>query len=96
MLSQNCPATPDPQPPLPYHHQPCTYAPTRLPTAYLQALPIEDDVRIPFFIKGPGVPANIVDPTQINLIDLAPTVLGLAGAHVRIAHRHTFHHVGCL
>ncbi|PNW88050.1 hypothetical protein CHLRE_01g012126v5 [Chlamydomonas reinhardtii] len=42
-------------------------------------LPIEEDVRVPFFIRGPGIPAGQVLPYQANLVDLAPTILALAG-----------------
>ncbi|PNW88048.1 hypothetical protein CHLRE_01g012100v5 [Chlamydomonas reinhardtii] len=42
-------------------------------------LPIEEDVRVPFFIRGPGIPAGQVLPHQSTNVDLAPTLLALAG-----------------
>ncbi|GFR41740.1 hypothetical protein Agub_g2493 [Astrephomene gubernaculifera] len=47
-----------------------------------KSLGIEEDVRLPFFIRGPGVPAGQVLPVQGNLIDIAPTILTLAGLPV--------------
>ncbi|KAG2498873.1 hypothetical protein HYH03_003065 [Edaphochlamys debaryana] len=41
--------------------------------------PIEDDVRVPFFIRGPGITPGSVLPYQANMVDLAPTFLALAG-----------------
>jgi arylsulfatase A-like enzyme len=40
----------------------------------------EGGVRIPFIVRGPGVPANSVCQTPISLIDLYPTFVDLAGA----------------
>lgn len=54
----------------------CCAAPSSVP---LQALPLEEDVRVPLFIRGPGVQAGMLDATQTNLIDIAPTLLTLAG-----------------
>lgn len=37
-------------------------------------------LRVPLVLAGPGVPAGLVDPTSVvELIDLAPTLLDLAG-----------------
>ncbi|KAG2447066.1 hypothetical protein HYH02_007817 [Chlamydomonas schloesseri] len=42
-------------------------------------LPIEEDIRVPFFIRGPDIPAGQVLPYQANMVDIAATVLALAG-----------------
>ncbi|KAG2484799.1 hypothetical protein HYH03_016452 [Edaphochlamys debaryana] len=42
-------------------------------------LPIEEDVRVPFLIRGPNIPAGAVLPYQGNMVDVAPTLLALAG-----------------
>ncbi|KAG2444332.1 hypothetical protein HXX76_001088 [Chlamydomonas incerta] len=42
-------------------------------------LPIEEDIRVPFFIRGPGIPAGQVLPHQSTNVDVAPTLLALAG-----------------
>ncbi|KAG2444328.1 hypothetical protein HXX76_001084 [Chlamydomonas incerta] len=42
-------------------------------------LPIEEDIRLPLFIRGPGIPAGQVVPYQMNMVDVAPTLLALAG-----------------
>ncbi|KAG2447062.1 hypothetical protein HYH02_007813 [Chlamydomonas schloesseri] len=42
-------------------------------------LPIEEDIRLPLIIRGPGIPAGQVLPYQINMVDIAPTLLVLAG-----------------
>lgn len=39
----------------------------------------EEDIRVPFFIRGPGVPEGRVDNTVTTHIDLAPTFFELAG-----------------
>lgn len=44
-----------------------------------KATAVEEDSRVPFYIRGPGIPAGQVIPTQTNLIDMAPTLLSLAG-----------------
>ncbi|KAG2492462.1 hypothetical protein HYH03_009403 [Edaphochlamys debaryana] len=41
--------------------------------------PIEEDVRVPLYVRGPGIPAGAVLPYQGNMVDLAPTILALAG-----------------
>ncbi|GIL62033.1 hypothetical protein Vafri_16345 [Volvox africanus] len=44
-----------------------------------KATPLEEDSRVPLFIFGPGVAAGMVSTYQANIVDLAPTVLALAG-----------------
>ena len=39
----------------------------------------EGGIRIPFLIRGPNVPAGSTCDTPINLIDLYPTFMGIAG-----------------
>lgn len=42
--------------------------------------PYETDIRVPFLVRGPGIPAKIVCSAPIVLIDLFPTILEWAGA----------------
>ncbi|GLI61011.1 hypothetical protein VaNZ11_003273 [Volvox africanus] len=46
--------------------------------------PLEEDSRVPLFLFGPGVAAGMVSTYQANLVDLAPTVLALAGLPPRL------------
>jgi len=39
----------------------------------------EGGIRIPFIVRGPGVPADSVCDTPVSLIDLFPTFMALAG-----------------
>jgi arylsulfatase A-like enzyme len=39
----------------------------------------EGGLRVPFIVRGPGVPAGSVCDTPINLIDLYPTFMEMAG-----------------
>ena len=41
--------------------------------------PYEEDVRVPFVVRGPGVPAGTVSEDLAGNVDLLPTILGLAG-----------------
>ncbi|ORY11737.1 arylsulfatase-like protein [Clohesyomyces aquaticus] len=43
----------------------------------------EEDINIPLIIRGPGVPENIATEIVTTHIDLAPTILKLAGAPLR-------------
>ena len=45
-------------------------------------LPYEADIRVPMIIKGPGVPANIAIESPVVSIDLAPTILDMAGISI--------------
>lgn len=39
----------------------------------------EEDIRVPLFIRGPGVPEGYVQDSVTTHIDLAPTIFNLAG-----------------
>ncbi|KXG52882.1 Alkaline phosphatase-like, alpha/beta/alpha [Penicillium griseofulvum] len=43
----------------------------------------EEDIRVPFMIRGPGIPENHVDETVNTHIDIAPTLFQLAGLPLR-------------
>lgn len=43
----------------------------------------EEDIRVPFFIRGPGVPEGRVEITVTTHIDLVPTLFELAGLPLR-------------
>ena len=43
--------------------------------------PYESDLRVPMFVRGPGIPQNVTLGNSYALnVDLAPTILALAGA----------------
>lgn len=44
--------------------------------------PYEESIRMPFYVRGPGVPAGKALDHLAGLVDLAPTFLGLAGAPI--------------
>jgi arylsulfatase A-like enzyme len=44
--------------------------------------PYEESIRMPFYVRGPGVPAGRTIEHLAGLVDLAPTFLTLAGAPV--------------
>jgi N-acetylglucosamine-6-sulfatase len=46
---------------------------------YEKSLPYDIDVRVPFFVRGPGVPMNTTSPAIVSLMDVGATVLELAG-----------------
>ncbi|BCS28378.1 sulfatase family protein [Aspergillus puulaauensis] len=43
----------------------------------------EEDIRVPFFIRGPGVPSNKIENAVTTHIDLAPTIFDLARIPLR-------------
>ncbi|KAF5647906.1 arylsulfatase [Fusarium sp. NRRL 52700] len=43
----------------------------------------DEDIRVPLFIRGPGVSSGSVENAVTTHIDLAPTILRLAGADLR-------------
>jgi hypothetical protein len=44
----------------------------------------EGGIRIPFIIQGPGIDAGSVSETPINLIDMFPTYMAMAGAESKL------------
>ena len=49
----------------------------RMPSA--KYTPYEEDIRVPFLVRGPGIPANLkVDALAVS-VDLAPTIAALTG-----------------
>ncbi|KAG2497999.1 hypothetical protein HYH03_004258 [Edaphochlamys debaryana] len=47
-----------------------------------KVFPWEEDIRVPFFIRGPGIPRGVVSDYQTTMVDVPATVLALAGAEV--------------
>ncbi|CAI4223479.1 unnamed protein product [Auanema sp. JU1783] len=45
-------------------------------------MPYEFDIRVPYFVRGPGVPRNITVRHPVANIDLFPTILSIGGAKV--------------
>ena len=41
--------------------------------------PYENDIRVPFFIKGPGIKQHSSRSEVVSMVDVAPTLLELAG-----------------
>ncbi|ETS78804.1 hypothetical protein PFICI_08657 [Pestalotiopsis fici W106-1] len=48
-----------------------------------KALPYREDTNLPFFVRGPGVPANVTSSSPSVHLDLAPTFLDLAGVDTK-------------
>ena len=41
--------------------------------------PFEEDVRVPLYVRGPGIPAGLKLPHLVTNTDMLPTILDLAG-----------------
>lgn len=47
--------------------------------------PYEEDIHVPFMVRGPGIPAGVVRNDVGAIIDLAPTFAEIAGATLGVA-----------
>uniref|UniRef100_A0A1I7WPI2 Sulfatase domain-containing protein n=1 Tax=Heterorhabditis bacteriophora TaxID=37862 RepID=A0A1I7WPI2_HETBA len=45
-------------------------------------MPYEFDIRVPFFLRGPGVPKNVTIRRPVSNLDISPTLIDVAGVKV--------------
>ncbi|PNH01119.1 Arylsulfatase [Tetrabaena socialis] len=44
-----------------------------------KTLPYEEDIRVPFYMRGPGVPPGLVSPYMGTMVDITSTLIALGG-----------------
>ncbi|KAK0407442.1 hypothetical protein QR680_019198 [Steinernema hermaphroditum] len=45
-------------------------------------MPYEFDIKVPFFMRGPGLPRNVSTFKPVSNVDIAPTILDMAGVPI--------------
>lgn len=50
--------------------------------------PYDHDIRLPFFIRGPGIPKEVTFPFMASMVDVLPTLLDLASSEDNNAAQH--------
>jgi N-acetylglucosamine-6-sulfatase len=50
--------------------------------AHGKIVPYEPSAQVPFFVRGPGFPRGVVSNNVVGAVDIAPTILSLAGVEV--------------
>ncbi|GLC42652.1 hypothetical protein PLESTB_001123900 [Pleodorina starrii] len=44
-----------------------------------KTLPYEEDIRVPFYMRGPGVPVGVTHPYMATMVDITSTLISLGG-----------------